>query len=144
MAGGVNQGGFNLIELAVVITILGVLAAFAIPRFAALEVEARVASTQALGGGVRSGAALTHALWLATGSDPVDMQGTSVDVVFGYPTGTSIQSVLPDSAGFTFTGGAVGVWTKDGAANDATCRVTYAPPAAPNEAPSIVVLVSTC
>ena len=63
------QGGFTLIELVVVVTILGILAAFAVPRFASLEGQARLASTQALAGSVRSGASLAHALWLAQG-DP--------------------------------------------------------------------------
>ena len=62
-----RQGGFTLIELVVVITILGILAAFAIPRFVSLETRARTASRDALAGSVRSGAALAHALWLANG-----------------------------------------------------------------------------
>ncbi len=64
----IEQGGFTLIELVVVITILGILAAFAVPRFASLEGQARLAATQALAGSVRSGAALSHALWLAQGN----------------------------------------------------------------------------
>ena len=47
------QDGFTLIELVVVVTILGILAAFAVPRFASLEGQARLASTQALAGSVR-------------------------------------------------------------------------------------------
>ena len=39
-----KQGGFTLIELVVVIALLGILAAFAIPRFASLEREARSAT----------------------------------------------------------------------------------------------------
>ena len=39
-----SQGGFTLIELVVVITILGILAAFAVPRFASLEGQARTRS----------------------------------------------------------------------------------------------------
>ena len=60
------EGGFTLIELVVVITILGILAAFAVPRFASLEGQARLAATQALAGSVRSGASLAHALWLGS------------------------------------------------------------------------------
>jgi len=136
-----KQGGFTLIELVVVITILAILAAFAIPRFASLEVEARAAATEALGGSVRSGAALAHALFLATNTTPVDMEGTNIDIVNGYPTTASIQNVLSDATGFTF---AAGVWTKDGANDNTNCRVTYTAPAAAGQSPGIAVLSSTC
>jgi MSHA pilin protein MshA len=137
--------GFTLIELVVVITILGILAAFAIPRFTSLEVQARVAATQALGGSVRSAAALAHAQWLATGTAPatVSMEGQSITITNGYPDRATVNSALQDTTGFTYTP-ATGVFTKTGAAAAANCSVTYTAPAAANTAPTIAVDTSNC
>jgi MSHA pilin protein MshA len=130
-----SQSGFTLIELVVVITILGILAAFAVPRFASLEVQARTAARDALAGSVRSGAALSHALWLATGQvSPVTMEGQAITMVNGYPDLASIDNTIGDLAGFTYTPG-TGEFLKTGGA--ATCTVTYAEAAAPNTAPTI-------
>ncbi len=49
-----------------VIVILGVLAAFAIPRFSGLETQARIAAVNGLAGSVKSAGALSKALWTAT------------------------------------------------------------------------------
>ena len=92
-----SNGGFTLIELVVVITILGILAAFAVPRFASLEGQERLASTQALAGSIRSGAALAHAVWLAQGdpaSTSVTMEGQPITMAFGYPDAATIDGTL--------------------------------------------------
>ncbi len=136
--------GFTLIELVVVITILGILAAFAIPRFANLETEARIAAVQGLAGSVRSGATLAHSLSLAQGlglADPVNMEGTPVAMANRYPSDAGIEDTLVDITGFSFAGG---VFTKDGATTPANCSVTYSEPANPGEAPTVLVDVSDC
>jgi MSHA pilin protein MshA len=141
--------GFTLIELVVVITILGILAAFAVPRFVALESQARTASVQALAGSVRSAAALAKGAAMAAGTNPssITMEGNTINLTNGYPAATLAQGIvdtLADSTGFaTSLSGSSVVFARNGAATPANCSVTYTAAAA-NAAPQIVVDVSKC
>ena len=78
-----KQSGFTMIELIMVIVILGILAAVAIPRFADLGAEARISKMKAAKGALQAGYTMVHGTWLAKGS-PVAGTGNS----------TSANSVL--------------------------------------------------
>jgi prepilin-type N-terminal cleavage/methylation domain-containing protein len=89
--------GFTIMELVVVISCLGVLAAFAYPHFAMVEVEARKALVLSLGGSVNAAASQAHFLWLLQDRPAtIDMEGQTITMVNGYPDEDDINNTLMD------------------------------------------------
>lgn len=132
-----TQRGFTLIELVVVIVILGILAAFAVPRFMGMEGRARVATLRGLEGSMRSAAAMAHGVWLADGTNAATLviEGQNITFVGGYPNSASIGSLIQDMSGFTPFNNQ---FRKTGAPQPINCRVTYTN-AAGGQPPTIAV-----
>ncbi len=83
-----RQQGFTLIELIMVIVILGIVAASAVPKFANLSSDARILVLEGLVGGIRGTIAITKSVYLINPANPVILEnGTEVMVTTEEPAG---------------------------------------------------------
>lgn len=161
-----QTSGFTLIELVIVITILAILAAIALPKYIAVQKDARVAKMQGLYGSIRTAAALAKArceldlsgviaggACTSTGGT-VNMDGTTVVMVNRYPQAVaagiiaaSSLSVTSDAVVISAGGAAAGdsiTIDASGASTASNCRITYTAAAAVGFAPIYAIDVSDC
>ena len=122
--------GISLVELVVVITLVGILAAFAIPRFTHLQNDVRSSEVVVLSVKLRGAAAEAHAQYLGSGStlSSARLQGRSVQLKNGYPDAGAqgIRLAIADVSDFIVSSTPTSVtYSKRGAPAGERCAVTY-------------------
>ena len=132
-----KQSGFTLIELIIVIIILAILVAFAIPKYMSLDTTARTNVVYGMQGALRSAAAMVRVVGKATGApggivtiDSATSATVAVNTTTFYPVANNagIVAALESTAGFSISGTASPINfqlnTAPGGVTN-TCAVSY-------------------
>jgi len=149
-----HAAGFTLIELVVVIVLLGILAATALPKFINLGGDARVSVMQAVGGSMASANNMVYAKAVtanqtgATGS--VTVNGSAVATVYGFAKDATELAKVMDLDAKIVSGSACGggadlcIYHSGAATGTTTCYVKYAAAAGAATPPVYTQTLSNC
>lgn len=145
-----KQSGFTLIELVIVIIILGILAATAVPKFVDLQGDARASAMRGMKGALEGAATLTYSKAAIDGHETDDGTGgfdvANVDIVFGYPAGTVNaleEAVSLDTLDWSISA-ASGTAIISAFSGPANCQVTYVQAVDSASRPTITVTDNGC
>lgn len=148
-----KQQGFTMIELIVVIVILGILAATAIPKFLDVQTQARAATVNGVKGAMASAASLAHASQLVAGvasNVSVTLGGSTITMSNGYPDGTTTGILSAaninqnGNTDFTISGTNPALVEITNSPTPATCMASYTPSPSTGAFPAITTTVTGC
>ncbi|WP_371376633.1 type II secretion system protein [Thalassotalea aquiviva] len=155
-----KQKGFTLIELVLVIVLLGILAATAMPKFFDLAGDARAAVIKGVEGSVNSAIDMAHAKALIDGKSAggtIAFSGETITLVNGgWPTAADMVKLLSldadivsvvdtNTVTFSHSGASGGSNLQSAPTEPATCQVVYdLTSAAVNVRPLVTVSTEGC